>query len=169
MPPELLFDLQQIDFANVLADKAGIEKVIPQRFEMMHLTAIVHLDPAQHIIVGYKDVTPEEFWVRGHFPGYPIMPGVIMCEAAAQIMCYYTFKQQLTKEAIMVFSGMDDVRFRGQVKVGDRLVMVCKAQKIHPRQITSLVQGFVAGIMVFNGLFMGTPFSPPKEEGSAQS
>jgi len=169
MPPELLFDVRGIDCSKSIADKAGIEKINPHRYQMMHLTAIVLMDTTQHIVIGYKDVLPDEFWVSGHFPEHPIMPGVIMCEAAAQLMTYYTFAQKLTTEALMVFGGMDEVRFRGQVKVGDRLVMVAKALKIHPRQITSRVQGFVNDKMVFNGDFMGIPFTPPRDQGRAQS
>jgi 3-hydroxyacyl-[acyl-carrier-protein] dehydratase len=168
MPPELMFDLKSIDMNKVIADKAAIEKVNPHRYEMMQLTAIVHLDPVQHLLIGYKDVTPQEFWVRGHMPGYPLMPGVIMCEAAAQLMSYYVFSQKVTTEELIVFSGMEEVRFRGQVKVGDRLLMVCKALKIHPRQIKSMVQGFVNGTMVFHGDFLGIPYTPPKEGERAQ-
>ena len=85
MPPELHFDLAKIDFSNVVADLDAIRKVNPQRFEMEQLDAIVMVDFAQKLIVGYKDVRFDEFWVRGHMPGYPLMPGVLMCEAAAQL------------------------------------------------------------------------------------
>ena len=57
---------------------------------MEQLTAIVHVDPEKHLVAGYKDVGNDEFWVRGHMPGYPLMPGVLMCEAAAQLCSYYT-------------------------------------------------------------------------------
>src|SRR5947199_388606 len=130
MPPELLFDLSTIDYNQVIADKAEIERVNPQRFEMMQLTAIVHVDTAQHLIVGYKDAGPDEFWVRGHMPGFPLMPGVIMCEAAAQLMGYYSKKYGLLYGSMVVFSGMENVRFRGQVRVGDRLVLVSKALQV---------------------------------------
>jgi 3-hydroxyacyl-[acyl-carrier-protein] dehydratase len=164
MPPELLFNIKDLDLSKVIADKAAIEQIIPHRFEMMHLTAIVHIDPVQQIAIGYKDATPEEFWVRGHMPGFPLMPGVIMCEAAAQLMTYYVTALKLTKASLIVFGGMDNVRFRGQVKVGDRFLMVCKATKIHPRQIASSVQGFVKDTMVFHGDFMGIPFTPQEGE-----
>ena len=85
MPPVALVDPATIDTSRVLADGEAIRRGNPQRFEMEQLTAIVFLDQADHLIIGYKDVRDDEFWVRGHMPGYPLMPGVMMCEAAAQL------------------------------------------------------------------------------------
>ncbi len=89
MPPECTLDPSELDCERVVADQEGIRRVNPQRFEMEQLTAIVHVDREQHLIIGYKDVTADEFWVRGHMPGYPLLPGVLMCEAAAQLCVYY--------------------------------------------------------------------------------
>ncbi len=89
MPPEVNFDPARLDLNNVVADHDAILRINPQRFEMEQLTAIVLVDTAQHLIAGYKDVDADEFWVRGHMPGYPLMPGVLMCEAAAQLCSYY--------------------------------------------------------------------------------
>ena len=85
MPPELHFDLAQIDFTRVVGDAEAIRKVNPQRFEMEQLDGVVHLDIVNKIVIGYKDVRYDEFWVRGHMPGYPLLPGVLMCEASAQL------------------------------------------------------------------------------------
>lgn len=164
MPPEALIDLRSLDLSRVLVDRAGIEAVNPQRHEMQQLDAIVYVDPAQHLVVGYKDASPEEFWVRGHMPDYPLMPGVIMCEVAAQLMGWYCKSHGLLDGAMIVFSGMEGVRFRGQVKVGDRLIMLTKAVKVHRRQVTSAAQGFVADRMVFQADIIGMPFTPRGEE-----
>ncbi len=86
MPPEVMFDVSTVDDGRVLYNIDNIREVNPQRFEMEQLSAIVHEDLQQNLVVGYKDVTDSEFWVRGHMPGYPLMPGVIMCEAAAPWM-----------------------------------------------------------------------------------
>src|SRR5207247_1212305 len=94
-PPQLMIDPDKLDFAHPLADLEAIRHVLPQRFEMEQLTAILWLDPAQKTIVAYKDVRPDEFWVRGHMPGFPLLPGVLMCEAAAQVASYYTTTQGL--------------------------------------------------------------------------
>ena len=64
-------------------------KPIRSGFEMEQLTAIVFDDVERGICVGYKDIGPDEFWVRGHMPGMPLMPGVIMCESAAQLCGYF--------------------------------------------------------------------------------
>ena len=160
MPPELHFDLAQIDFSNIVADQEAIRAVNPQRFEMLQLDAVIYLDAANHITIGYKDVRYDEFWVRGHMPGFPLMPGVIMCEAGAQLIGLYAKKNLLVAGSFIVFSGMDAVRFRGQVKPGDRFWLVGKASKVTRRQVTFEVQGFASGKMVFEGTLNGMPFTP---------
>jgi len=163
MPPELHFDLAKLDFSHVLADRDAIRKSNPQRFDMEQLDAVVYLDPHQQLIVGYKDVHADEFWVRGHMPGYPLLPGVLMCEASAQLCCYYSTAQGIVHGDFLGFGGMDNVRFRGQVRPGDRLVLVGKGLKFHRRQIVFNVQGFVAGTMVFHADIIGMPLHRQQE------
>ncbi len=157
MPPDLHFDLARLDYSNVIADLDAIRKVNPQRFEMEQLDAIIMLDLTNKIIVGYKDVRYDEFWVRGHLPGYPLMPGVLMCEASAQLCSYYTMKYSEFEGDFLGFSGMENVRFRSPVKPGDRLVLVAKQLKFNRRQMLSNVQGFVKDVMVFHGDIIGVP------------
>lgn len=157
MPPVAMVDPATIDTSRILYDLEAIRRGNPQRFEMEQLTAIVHVDKDEHIIVGYKDVRPDEFWVRGHMPDYPLMPGVMICESAAQLCSYYCHLINLNKDAFIGFGGMEDVRFRGQVRPGDRLVMMAKATRVHRRQTIFETQGFVAGNMVFHGKVIGVP------------
>src|SRR5260370_41120418 len=96
---------------------------------MEQLHAIIHMDTEKHIIVGYKDVRSDEFWVRGHFPGYPLLPGVLMCEAAAQLCSYYSATHGLSQGDFIGFGGLENIRFRGQVRPGDRLGLIVKATK----------------------------------------
>jgi 3-hydroxyacyl-[acyl-carrier-protein] dehydratase len=164
MPPELHFDLARIDFSNIVADADAIRAVNPQRFEMQQLDAVVHVDPVALIIVGYKDVRFDEFWVRGHMPGYPLMPGVLMCEASAQLCSYYIMSQGLLEPGnFLGFGGMEDVRFRAPVRPGDRLVLVGKQLKFNRRQLICNVQGFVKDAMVFHGNILGVPLKRSEE------
>ncbi len=65
MPPAPLIDPAAVDTSRVLVDQEGIRRCNPQRFEMEQLTAIIHLDLENKLIIGYKEVEPDEFWVRG--------------------------------------------------------------------------------------------------------
>ena len=78
MPPrDYIIDPTEYDLGNVLADIHAIRRWTQQRFELEQLTAIVHEDAVRALCVGYKDVTHDEFWVRGHFPSMPVMPGMV--------------------------------------------------------------------------------------------
>jgi 3-hydroxyacyl-[acyl-carrier-protein] dehydratase len=147
----------KLDLAKIVADREAIHAVNPQRFEMEQLTAIVYVDPAQHIVAGYKDVGADEFWVRGHMPGYPLLPGVLMCEAAAQLCSYYICTNGLMAGDFIGFGGLENVRFRAPVRVGDRLLLIGKGIKMNRRQTIFNVQGFVGPTMVFHADVLGVP------------
>ncbi len=163
MPPELHFDPAQLDLGRVVADQDAIRCINPQRFEMEQLTAIVYLDAQQQVLAGYKDVRADEFWVRGHMPNYPLLPGVLMCEAAAQLCTYYIVTQGLLQGDFIGFGGLENVRFRSLVRPGDRLVLVGKALRIHRRQTIFNVQGFVGTTMVFHADVLGVPLMRKEE------
>jgi 3-hydroxyacyl-[acyl-carrier-protein] dehydratase len=160
MPPELLFDVSSVDDGRVLYGREAIEEINPQRHEMVQLDAIVRMDSKDHLIVGYKDVRPDEFWVRGHMPGFPLLPGILLCEAAAQLTGFYSMKSGMVDGEVIVFAGMDNVRFRGQVSPGDRVWFVGKATKINRRKNVFAVQAFVRNKMVFEAEVCGMPFTP---------
>jgi 3-hydroxyacyl-[acyl-carrier-protein] dehydratase len=159
MPPQYLYDPAKLNCANIVADREAIRKVNPQRFEMEQLDAIVLIDAEQHLVVGYKDVHADEFWVRGHMPGFPLLPGILMCEAAAQLCSYYTHTQGILQGEIIAFGGMENVRFRGTVRPGDRLVLIGKATRLKRRQTLFNVQGFVGATMVFHADVIGVPLN----------
>ena len=96
--------------------------------------AVVHIDPANHVIVGYKDLTENEFWVRGHMPGFPLLPGVLMCEAAAQLCgYYYATRRSATRACCSGSAGSTRPGSSATVRPGERLVMVGTGVKIHRR------------------------------------
>jgi len=157
MPPPLLLDPDTLDLTRVVADLDTIQAVNPQRYEMEALTAIVMLDPARKLVAGYKDVTEREFWVRGHMPGMPLMPGVLMCEAAAQLCSYYVVTQKVFDSELVGLGGLEEVQFRQPVRPGDRLILVGKMTLENKRKSECVVQGFVGRKMVFNAKVYGIP------------
>ena len=148
----------EYDLDRVVADIHEIRRWNRQRFEMEQLTAIVHEDLSRGLCVGYKDITRDEFWVRGHFPVMPLMPGVMMCEAAAQISSYYTQRYNLLDAKVIGFGGLEDVRFREPVVPGDRLVIAVERIRVRPRaMIVCRFQGLVRESIVVDGIIKGVP------------
>lgn len=155
---DLIIDFSEYDLDHIVADIEQIRRVNPQRHEMEQLTAIVYDNIERGICVGYKDVTQNEFWIRGHMPGMPLMPGVVMCEAAAQMCSYHAQRHNLLNTEMIGFGGMDSVRFRGTVVPGDRLVVA--AQKLQLRlgaMIRCRFQCFVNEQIVCEGQIRGIP------------
>jgi 3-hydroxyacyl-[acyl-carrier-protein] dehydratase len=159
MPPPLILDPSTIDCSHVIADGPAIEKVNPHRYEMNHLSAVVLMNTTDHIIAGYKDVGRDEFWVRGHFPEAPILPGVIQCEAAAQLLCYYATVNKVMTGFILGLGGLENARFRRPVRPGDRLVIVGKGIRVHRRQTIFTAQGFVGNSLAFHCDVIGVPIT----------
>lgn len=153
-----LTDLSKIDFDNVVADIDGIRQCNPQRFEMEQLTAIVYENIKERLCVGYRDISDDEFWARGHMPGMPLMPGVIMLEGAAQMCSYFVQKNKLFGESMVGFGGLDDVRFREPVVPGNRLVYIGLLTKVRSgRMLVSRFQGVVNGKLAVEGVIKGVP------------
>lgn len=160
MPPPALYDLSTIDFSRPVFDIEAIRRVNPQRNQMEQLTAIVHVDTQNHGVVGYKDITENEFWVTGHMPGFPLMPGVIMCEAAAQLAAFYAQKYNLLGGDFVGFGGMDEIRFRGPIFPNSRLILLARCTGLRPhRRATFEFQGIVDDKMVFTGSMIGVPIT----------
>jgi 3-hydroxyacyl-[acyl-carrier-protein] dehydratase len=164
MPPVLHLDPTTLDLTKVVADRAAIRAVNPHRFEMEQFDAVVLVDPERHVIAGYRDVRPDEFWVRGHFPQRALFPGVLMCESAAQMCSYYISKHSLLPADLIALGGLEDARFRAPVQVGDRLVMIARATRLHRRQTVFNVQGFVGPTMAFHVDIIGVPLSLAAKE-----
>jgi 3-hydroxyacyl-[acyl-carrier-protein] dehydratase len=151
-------DLKALDFARPVADQAAIRAVLPHRHEMEMLSGVVYVDPARHLIVAYKDVRADEFWVRGHMPKFPLFPGVLMCEAAAQLACYYTVSQGVVdRTSLQGLGGIETARFHRPVRPGDRLVLVGRGVKVHRRLTRFEVAGQVGTDKAFEATVIGVP------------
>ena len=155
---ELILDFSEYDVNHVVADLAAIRRYNLQRYEMEQLTAVCYVDEVRKICAGYKDITLDEFWVRGHMPKAPLMPGVIICEAAAQLSSYFVQKYDLLGAKVVGFGGLEEVIFRGCVLPGDRLVIVVQLLKVRRgAMIVCRFQGFVDQAMVVEGMLKGIP------------
>ena len=151
-------DLTAYNFDRPIAGIEEIRAANPHRFEFEMLTGIVYVDPPNRIIVGFKDLTADEFWVRGHMPGYPLLPGVLMCEAAAQLCGYYYVSQKIGDPGMLLgLGGIDEARFVRTVRPGERLVMVGTGVKVHRRMTKFRVVGSVNGEKAFEAVVTGVP------------
>ena len=156
MPAQPYLDLAELDFDHPALTLDDIRNVNPQRFEFEMLSAILFIDEGRKLMAAYKDLAPGDFWVRGHIPGRPLFPGVLMIEAAAQMSSYYITKA-LGGGRFVGFGGVDEVKFRGQVVPPCRFVLVGKMVEFRPRRAICDCQGFVDGKMVFEGRITGMP------------
>jgi 3-hydroxyacyl-[acyl-carrier-protein] dehydratase len=128
-----------------------IEKLIPHRWPFLLVDRIVEYDPEAKRIVGEKGVTATEWFFQGHFPGLPVMPGVLQVEALAQTMAVYVAKQPGFGDRIGLFAGIDDVRFKRVVLPGDVLRLEVTMDKLGSRFGKGRAVASVAGEVACEG------------------
>jgi 3-hydroxyacyl-[acyl-carrier-protein] dehydratase len=119
--------------AGTVHSTREIEALIPHRWPMLMVDRIVEYEPDAKRIVGIKGITASEWWAQGHFPGLPILPGVLQVEALAQTMAVYVAKQPGFGDRIGLFAGIDDVRFKRIVVPGDVLRLEITMEKLGSR------------------------------------
>ncbi len=156
MPPPLLFDIDGIDLDKVQHDVEVIERVNPHRGVMRLLDGIIYMDEKRGRVIAYHDVLDTEFWVPGHIPGRPLMPGVLIIEAAAQTASFLSLVR-LKNADFLGFVAADNVKFRGQVEPGDRLIVIEQAVEYRHRRCVCKSQAFVGDRLVFEGTITGMP------------
>jgi 3-hydroxyacyl-[acyl-carrier-protein] dehydratase len=114
-------------------DVNEIQRIIPHRYPFLLVDSILELEPARRI-VGIKNVSINEPFFQGHFPGTPVMPGVLIVEAMAQVAAVMVLKEIPDREQKLVyFSGIDRARFRQPVVPGDQIRIVVEVIKMRPR------------------------------------
>jgi 3-hydroxyacyl-[acyl-carrier-protein] dehydratase len=118
---------------EVLLTSAEIQALIPHRWPFLLVDRIVEYDPANGRIVGEKAVTAGEWFFQGHFPGLPVMPGVLQVEALAQTMAVYVARQEGFGDRIGLFAGIDECRFKRIVSPGDRLRLEVTMERLGKR------------------------------------
>ncbi len=155
---EFIVDPDLLDFERPIADLEAIRQLNPQRYEMEQLTGILYEDVEHSVCAAYLQTSEDSFWARGHMPGMPLMPGMLMIEAAAQLASFFTQRHDLLGAQMVGFGGVDNVKFRGVVLPGDRLVVMVKLIKARRnRMIVAAFQGVVGDQIVCEGELRGIP------------
>ena len=106
-----------------------IEAIIPHRDPFLFLDEVLELEPGARV-VARKHVRGDEWFFPGHFPGRPIMPGVIMVEALAQAGAVAVLSEEANRGKLALFAGIDDVRFKRIVEPGDELTLTCELETV---------------------------------------
>lgn len=131
----------------------------PQCGAMRQLDRVIYLDLEAGQTLGIKHIAEDEFWVPLHIPGRPLMPGVLMIEALAQISSVYhhvkSSREGQTKTRFLGFTRVDETAFRGQVVPGDDLYLLSKEVSFSARRFVSRGQAVVNGRLVCEALITG--------------
>ena len=154
MAGSLLFDISGIDLSAVAVSRDEVGRLNPQCGHMRQLDHVVWLSPDKAHGLGVKHVRDDEFWVPCHVPGRPLMPGVLMIEAGAQL-CSVQYKKKTGNLAFLGFIRVDDVVFRGQVVPGDTLYLLGEEVKLGARRFVSNVQAVANDKLVFEAQITG--------------
>jgi 3-hydroxyacyl-[acyl-carrier-protein] dehydratase len=114
---------------NAPFGRDGIEEILPHREPFLLLDEVLELEPGSHV-VARKTVREDEWYLKGHFPGRPVMPGVLIVEAMAQAGAVAVLSEEENRGRLALFAGIDDVRFKRIVEPGDELELRCELERV---------------------------------------
>jgi 3-hydroxyacyl-[acyl-carrier-protein] dehydratase len=130
--------------------RAEIEAILPHRDPFLLLDEVTELEPGVRV-VARKLVREDEWYLAGHFPGRPIMPGVLMVEALAQTGAVAVLSEEENRGKLALFAGIDDVRFKRLVTPGDELELVCELERVRGPIGRGKARATVAGELAVRG------------------
>ncbi len=109
--------------------RAEIERILPHREPFLLIDEVLELEPGRRV-VARRQVRADDPWFVGHFPGRPVMPGVLIVEAMAQTGAVAVLAEEENRGKIAFFAGIDDCRFKRVVEPGDTLVLTCEIDQV---------------------------------------
>ncbi len=157
MPPSLILDIESVDLDHVLMTRDQIYQRLPHAHEFMLLDGLVYMDDETSAAIAYHDVRDDGFWVRGHLPGRPIFPGILMIEAAAHLASLMAARFPEFDGKFLGLGGVGNAKFRETVLPGTRIYFLVVPLDIKPRRIICATQGVVDGRLVFEAEIRGMP------------
>ena len=114
---------------NAPFGRADIESILPHREPFLLIDEVLELEPGSRV-VARKRVRADEWYLAGHFPGRPVMPGVLIVEAMAQTGAVAVLAQDENRGRLALFAGIDDCRFKRVVEPGDELELSCELERV---------------------------------------
>jgi 3-hydroxyacyl-[acyl-carrier-protein] dehydratase len=135
---------------NAPFGRAEIEAIIPHREPFLLIDEVVELEPGARV-VARKTVRPDEWYLAGHFPGRPVMPGVLIVEAMAQAGAVAVLSKEENRGRLALFAGIDDVRFKRIVGPGDELELRCDLERVRGPIGRGRVSAHVDGELAVRG------------------
>lgn len=157
-----IVDLASLDLSTIRVGPRDLDPYLKQSGRFRMLEGILHEDVDSGVLVGFRDITGDDWWARDHIPGRPLFPGALQIEAAAQLAAYDYSAHRLPSDAkpdgFVGFGGVEKARFRGSVEPECRLHLVSKLIKSSRRMFRYEAQAFVEDRMVFEAEILGVVF-----------
>jgi 3-hydroxyacyl-[acyl-carrier-protein] dehydratase len=156
---EFRYPIELFKEKSMTLDINEIMKRIPHRYPFLLVDRVTELIPGEYAR-GYKNVTINEPFFQGHFPDYPVMPGVLILEALAQLGAAVVLGEEKNQGKLALFTGIDGARFRRQVIPGDRLDLEVKVLRMKSVMGKAAVKASVEGELAAEAEIMFALSSP---------